>query len=73
MLPLAEGLPMVLMEHLDKSESIRMLKGTKVTVHSIHLHPDDERESRGCDEYVPKILPECVYVIDQRRGYVESR
>ena len=63
MLPLAEGLPMVLMEHLDNSESIRMLKGTKVKVHSIHLHPDDERESRGCNEYVLKHLPECVYVI----------
>ena len=41
MLPLAEGLPMVLMEHLDKSESIRMLKGTKVKARSVHMHPEE--------------------------------
>ena len=65
MLPLAAGMPMILMEHFDKSEEIRMLKGTKVRFHSTDLHPDDERESRGKSEYVLKHLPSCVFVVKE--------
>ena len=41
---------------------MKMLRGTKVNVHSIHLHPEDERDSRGQQEYVLKHPPECLYV-----------
>ena len=41
---------------------MKMLKGTKVIVHSIHLHPEDEHDARGQQEYVLKHLPECLYV-----------
>ena len=65
MLPLAAGMPMILMEHVDKSDEIRMLKGTKVKLHSVDLHPDDDRESRGKSEYVLQHLPNCVFVVKE--------
>ena len=65
MLPLALGMPLVLMKHLDRSEAVQMLKGTRVAVHSIHLHPDDEREARGKEEYVLRHALECLYVEKQ--------
>ena len=54
---------MILMKHLDRSEDVKMLNGTKVTVHSIHLHPDDERDARGEKEYVLKHPAVCLYVM----------
>ena len=63
MLPLALGMPMVLMKHLDRSDTMKLFKGTVLHVHSVHLHPEDEAGSRGEGEYVLRHLPECVYLI----------
>ena len=63
MLPVVQGLPMILMKHLDRSEDVKMLKGTKVTVHSIDLHPDDEHDAKGETEYVLKHPAVCLYVM----------
>ena len=56
---------MILMEHIDKSDDIRMLKGTEVTLHSLDLHLEDERNSRGHDEYILQYLPNCIYVVKE--------
>ena len=63
MLPLALGMPMVLMKHLDRSDTMKLFKGTVLHVHSVHLHPEDEADSRGEGEYVLRHLPECVYLV----------
>ena len=63
MLPVVLGLPMILMKHLDRSEDVKMLKGTKVTVHSIDLHPAAERDARNEKEYVLKHPAVCLYVM----------
>ena len=60
---------MTLIKHLDRSDNIKMLKGTKLKVHSVHLHPDDERDARGKDEYVLKHPPEAVYVMKEGAGW----
>ena len=62
MLPLVAGMPLVLVEHVDRSPSIRMLKGTKVNSHSVELHPIDAQACRGQAEYVLQHIPICVYV-----------
>ena len=62
MLPLVEGMPMVLVNHLDRTPGKRMLKGTKVILHSIQLHEEDERASKGQAVYILHHLPVCVYV-----------
>ena len=49
---------MLLMKHLDRNDNVRMLKGTKVKVHSVHLHPEDEREAKGKAEYILKHPPD---------------
>ena len=51
MLPLAVGLPMVLMKHFDQSDEVAMLKGENVKMHSIHLHAEDEKASKNQEEY----------------------
>ncbi len=53
-------MPMIRMDHSDNGDDTRMLKGTKVKLHSVDLHPDDDRESRGKSEYVLQHLPNCV-------------
>ena len=62
MLPLVRDMPLILMEHLDRSPEKRMMKGTKVLLHSVQLHPEDEKASRGKEVYVLQHLPVCVYV-----------
>ena len=62
MLPLAPGLKMRLTDHVDRDEQYQMLKGIEVELHSIQLHPEDERLARGSSVYVLQHLPVCVYV-----------
>ena len=47
MLPFVVGLPLILMEHMDRSAEVRMLKGTRVFLHSMEVHSEDERAAKG--------------------------
>ena len=62
MLPLVQGMPMVLGSHLDRSPERRMLKGTRVLFHSVQLHEEDEKAVKGKPMYILQHLPICVYV-----------
>eukprot|EP00959_Pyramimonas_sp_CCMP1952_P119184 2491676-Pyramimonas_sp.AAC.1 len=62
MLPLAEGMRMLLTEHVDRDERYQMLKGTEVEVHCIQIEPEDEQACKGKDVGVLQRLPVCVYV-----------
>ncbi|MCS5585228.1 MAG: hypothetical protein NZ777_17185, partial [Pseudomonadales bacterium] len=62
MLPLVQGMPMILGNHLDRSPDRRMLKGTRVLLHSVQLREEDERAAKGKAVHILQHLPICVYV-----------
>ena len=62
MVPLVVSQKLLLTDHIDRDEEYQMLKGTEVELHSLQLHPEDERASRGMSVYVLQHLPVCVYV-----------
>ena len=47
MLPVAQGMPMVLGSHLDRSPERRMRKGMRVLLHSVQLNEEDEQAAKG--------------------------
>lgn len=66
MLPLVEGMPLILVEHVNRSPLLRLLKGIKAILHSVERNPTDAQASRGQAVYVLQHLPLCMYV--QRPG-----
>ena len=63
MLPLATGLPVMLVDHLDRSPNKQLLRGKEGHVHSWVLDADEKSEQTNAESHrILSHVPVCVFV-----------